>query len=648
MFDYVVYLFYRAGTDLLILLPLPLIFAIGQIGGAIGWLALPHYRKLALRNVRIAFGDELSEKQMRGIVRRHFQRLGANLLCSVKFTRMPMERILERVRLENFEYAENCFRQKQPFVLCLSHIGSWEFCSQLFPHFAHGQRTATVYQRIRNPHIDRHVRAARSRFGLEVFERSEGFGRAIELLRSRGGIGILMDQHAGDGGLWTPFFGRLASTTPLPALLARRTHAKLIGFAVHTVGFARWRAVAETPIDGASESIEKLTACGNEILEKQVRRAPEDWFWVHNRWKTPRPNFLLAKYKRGVFLPEKTRLKPFRILIRSSNWMGDAVMSAPAVRAIKDGRPDAQVTVAVPKKIAPLWKIISEVDEIIALPSKSVFVAARLFRQKRPFDVAILFPNSLRSALEIFLARIPRRVGLTGHWRRWLLNQRPRETFSRGIVHQTYKYLELASTIGAKMEPRFPAAHSIRGRRDQLKFGLCPGAEYGPAKRWPRFADVTREIATRFPVQWILFGTAGDAAVGFEIAAALGEKCLNRIGQTTLEELIDELRDCDLLLTNDTGTMHLAALLRVPTISIFGSTEPLRTGPLGRGHRIFRHHVECSPCFLRECPLDFRCMHAVTSAEVVAAIQQMISGQVEGTKSGNVAFAAAFGNHTSV
>jgi heptosyltransferase II len=624
MVDYAVYLVYRIGTGLLGLLSLPLAFAIGQMGGVVAWLVLPQYRKLALHNVRIAFGSELSERQIRRIVRRHFQQLGANLLCSVNFPRMPMEKILQRVKIEHLEHIENCFRKKQPVVLFLSHIGSWEFCTRLFPHFLRGHRTATIYQRIRNPHIDRHVREMRSRFGLEVFERGEGFGKAIELLRSGGGIGVLMDQHAGDGGLWTPFFGRLASTTPLPALLARRTQAALIGFAIHTDGFARWRAIAGPPIEGTGESIEKLTARGNEIVEKQVRRAPEDWFWVHNRWKTPRPNFLLAKYKRGVFVPEGIQLKPFRILIRSSNWLGDAVMSVPAVRLIKNGRPDAHVSIAVPEKLAAVWGIVPEVDEVIALPSKSLVAAARLFRGRPPFDVAILFPNSFRSALEVFLAGIPRRVGWRGHWRRWLVNQAPRERIPLGIIHQAYKYLELASTLGAVVNPQFPPARLIAKGREHFKFGLCPGAEYGPAKQWPRFAEVAQEIAGRFPVQWILFGTAGDGAVGIKVAAVLGDKCVNRIGQTRLEELINELRDCDLLLTNDTGTMHLADLLRVPTVSIFGSTEPQLTGPLGQGHRIFRHHVECSPCFLRECPLDFRCMAAVTSAEVVAEIERML------------------------
>src|SRR5205807_10498149 len=237
----------------------------------------------------------------------------------------------------------------------------------------------------------------------------------------------------------------------------------------------------------------------------------------------------------------KTRLKPFRMLIRSSNRLGDAVMSVPAVRAIKGGRPDAHLTVAVPEKLAPLWKIVSEIDEVIVLPSKSIFVAARLIRQNPPFDAAILFPNSLRSALEVFLAGIPRRVGLTGHWRAWLLYQGPRKTFSRGIVHQTSKYLELATTVGAKVTPQFPAANPIKSRRAQFKFAFCPGAEYGAAKGWPRFAEVAEEISARFPVRWILFGTAGDGAGGLEIAKRLGGKCVDRIGQQTVGEVIDEL-----------------------------------------------------------------------------------------------------------
>ena len=158
------------------------------------------------------------------------------------------------------------------------------------------------------------------------------------------------------------------------------------------------------------------------------------------------------------------------------------------------------------------------------------------------------------------------------------------------------------------------------------KLGLCPGAEYGPAKRWlpERFGEVALAIVQQRPVQWVLFGTAADQERGAAIESALGARCLNRIGQTTLEQLATELGECALLLTNDTGTMHLATLLGVPVVAIFGSTEPLLTGPLGNARHIIRHQVECSPCFLRECPIDFRCMTAVSVEEVVAAVSSQL------------------------
>jgi lipopolysaccharide heptosyltransferase II len=166
----------------------------------------------------------------------------------------------------------------------------------------------------------------------------------------------------------------------------------------------------------------------------------------------------------------------------------------------------------------------------------------------------------------------------------------------------------------------------IKSNGAPAKLGLCPGAEYGPAKRWlpERFAEVALAIAGQRPVQWILFGTAADQERGAAIDSALGAHCVNRIGQTSLDQLAAELGECALLLTNDTGTMHLATLLGVPVVAVFGSTEPRLTGPLGTGHDIMRHQVECSPCFLRECPLDFRCMKAVSVEEVTAAVSDQL------------------------
>ncbi len=334
--------------------------------------------------------------------------------------------------------------------------------------------------------------------------------------------------------------------------------------------------------------------------------------------------------------PEQANSLPARILIRSSNWLGDAVMTLPAVRAIKLTRPDSHITILTRAKLADFWKMAPEVDAIIPCEqNESVFAVAKKIRSG--FDLAVVFPNSVRSALEVYLARIPRRAGSHGKYRRWLLTAVFPGRIKPGPPrHQMHHYLDLVEFAGAKVDESMrrtetalrPVTRSLSSgdKAPKIKIGLCPGAEYGRAKRWlpERFAEVVNAVSQRRDCEWMFFGTVRDMRVGENIASLLKADFTNLIGKTTLAELISALSECRLLLTNDTGTMHLAAFLGVPTVSLFGSTEPALTGPLGSGNRILHHHVECSPCFLRDCPLDFRCMKAIASDEAVEAVLRML------------------------
>ena len=633
--DRSVFWLYRLITGAICLLPLTAVFRIGWALGTFTFFVSGKYRRLVLHNLGIAFGREKTSAELRTLARKHFATLGANLLSSIKLPRLSRAEIESVVKMEGIETLKAGAAKGKGFVMVISHLGNWEMFAQLSP-ILFPCPVGTIYQALGNRFIDAEVRRDRARLGLAVFERKEGFGAASKFMREGGAVGVLVDQHAGDAGLWCPFFGRLASTSTLAATLALRTGSLLVPAAVYTDGIARWRCVIHEQVNARKFTTEGITKWTAKVLEQQIRRSPEDWFWVHNRWKLPKPKFLLATYKRGVAIPaafaDLENLQRFRILIRSTNWLGDAVMSIPAVRAIKRGRPDAHVTILTPAKLADLWKEVAEVDEVIGIEcGDSIFRVAQKIR--RDFDAVVIFPNSLRSAIEAWLAKIPRRVGFPGHHRAWLLNQifhgkkKKKNARPEPPKHQVHHYLALAEFIGADIENA--AIPQIRNPKSEIrnpKIGLVPGAEYGPTKRWfpERFAEVVRAVSASRACEWVLFGVPKDAPLGEEILRDFTGKHRNLIGKTTLTELIAELRACDLLLTNDTGTMHLAAFLGVPTVSLFASTEPALTGPLGDIHRVIRHHVACSPCFLRECPLDLRCMKAIEPAEVIAAIEAML------------------------
>ena len=198
MVDYCVYFCYRAALALITALPLRVVFSVGKALGLLAWLSLRKYRRLARHNVEIAFGEEKSVAEKNWIVRRHFQNLGANLLSGMKLNTMSIERVAARVQVEGAEEFHRQLRQKRPVVLVLSHLGSWELIAQFPPYHFGYTRLSTVYQKLGNPYLDRFVRRQRARFGIELFDRSEGFAEAIRLLRGGGAIGILSDQHAGD------------------------------------------------------------------------------------------------------------------------------------------------------------------------------------------------------------------------------------------------------------------------------------------------------------------------------------------------------------------------------------------------------------------------------------------------------------------
>ncbi|MCP4846864.1 MAG: lipopolysaccharide heptosyltransferase II [Verrucomicrobiaceae bacterium] len=630
---YATYLGYRAFEGLLNILPLSCVFAAGKLCGWVSYYLLGHYRKLTQRNIRHAFGEEKSQREIHALAHHAFTTLGANLLSSIKLSTMSEEAINKHIEFDGKENISNCIEQGRGFIFLIGHLGAWEILAHINAITTETRR-ATLYRPLSNPYLNAHILRRRERTGLKAFDRKDGFNAPITHLRKGGTIGILIDQHAGDRGHWCPFFGRLASTSSLAPLMAERTGVAMFPLSIMTVGHARWKMRIGKPIEpGQGQSLATTTAQLNLLMEEIIRQSPRDWFWVHNRWKTPTPKFLLTKYRRGYSLPpdmSEAELKPFRILVRSPNPLGDACMSVPAIRAIKRGRPDTEITVLCPENLTTFWQEEEHVDHVISRSrSASNRSVAKVLRAAGPFDVAILLPNSIRCAIEARKAGIPHIVGYPSKWRNWMIHQliAPRNTATGPRPHHITHYLKIAETIGADLADQTifdpPAA---KPKPDTGRIAISAGADYGPSKCWPadRFIATANHITEKHPdAHFVLLGTKSEESIGKHIADELGARCSDMTGKTNLSSLMDELRRCVLLITNDTGSMHLAAHLGIPTVAIFGSTEPAWTGPLGKGHEVIRHHVPCSPCFLRQCPMDFSCMTKITPLDVAGAVDDV-------------------------
>ena len=360
---------------------------------------------------------------------------------------------------------------------------------------------------------------------------------------------------------------------------------------------------------------------------------------------------------------------PRRILVRGVNWLGDAVMTTPALMRLREKFPAAHITLLTHEKLRDLYLHHPALNETISFnKDEGLFALGRRLRIGK-FDLALVLPNSPRSAMEVWLARIPRRIGGEWPWRNWFLTDailaragavkmhKRTEAEVRDLIseqpstlnpqpttapasHHIHQYLHLVAALGADGSALPPmlavTEEEIADAKKKFDleniaapiFALNPGAEYGPAKRWPaeKFIAAAREIQKRTNCHWLILGGKADVQTAETIASSIGNRQSaigNVAGRTSLRELMALMKLSRVLLTNDTGPMHVAAALGTPVVVPFGSTSPELTGPGMPGdlrHRLLKSDAPCSPCFLRECPIDFRCMNGIGVERVVEAV----------------------------
>lgn len=334
------------------------------------------------------------------------------------------------------------------------------------------------------------------------------------------------------------------------------------------------------------------------------------------------------------------KINPKNILVRSTNWIGDAIMTTPAVRTIRQNFPEAHIAILAYPWVADIFRNSPHVDEVILYNKNGRHRGLRgILRIGRElaaadFDAAILLQNAFSAALISVLAGIPVRAGYIRDARRLLLTHPVKIDPAVRKLHQVHYYQELCRGLGMvpgsdqlflqlSPEVNLWARKFVADFTGRLIIGFNPGAAYGPAKCWPveRYGRLAEILAGEFNAVIPVFGTGADSVTAEAIKSFAPDNVIDLAGNTSLAEAMALIGICDCFVTNDSGLMHVAAAQRTPLVAIFGSTDPVATGPFFEGSVIIQHKLECQPCFKTHCKSDFSCMLDIGVDEVAGAVR---------------------------
>lgn len=583
--DRVSYYGFRCLEFSLWLLPMKFWCLFGRLTGLLAWLILPHYRRLVRRNMRIIFGGAKTTAQLRSLVKDNFQTLICNFIASAKAATMSDKALAKHFTIIGKENVINSLDTNGKGVICaIAHMGNWELLARVRSGFTEVPRFGSMYRELDNPLMETLWQDRRQKSGCEMFgKKTTTLANSSNILRNNGMLGILCDQNAGNYGIIVPYYGKLTSTTNLPALLQRRTKADIIPVTVRTISLGKWE-VSFGPalkLRGTGKEIADTTALINEKLAEAGRLSPADGFWLHNRWKqtvlTPREEpipVLESSYGKATL--------PLRIVVSMPDHLDEALRFIPVMKAISAHRYDTEWQVICPDNQIPFWEQEPLVSHIVG---KSGDLREKISHLNNASPVALDFAFLLDSDSKVYkeLNRLSGVAMLSISGEHPKLKTKGRYTVLRPKsaghrIHDLDKFLHRVQI------PQF-SENFLPVKRIDAPKGLTlisPFSTLGKEYEWSK--SFWSKFNKKWPGSLTILALEQDAERAEQWARDLDLDCII----ASIPNILAELRHCKQLIAIDGAIPELAAYVGTPSITLFNLRDPERYCPLGGFHKCIK------------------------------------------------------------
>ncbi len=607
---------------LLKLVSMRTLYRFGNAVGVVAWHLLPQRRKIVERNLRIVLDPALRGKDLQKLSRENFKRTIANFLCSAKTATLTDEQLKKCVTIVGHKEFAAPVLEGRGQVCAIVHSGNWESLARIRVFFPEVERYGSMYRQFDNPLMEEYVYKRRTERGTQMFSKEGGIKAPMKLLREGAALGVLSDQFVWEG-VYVPFFGKVTGTTPLPALLRKRTGADMVAVAVRTDTPGHWIADMGNVVDFSRSdgSLAGDTIEVNRRLEALIRESVMDVFWMHHRWKSI--DRFAPLDKKTAALLENMDLKPYRILVAVPRELDEALVTVPLIRALKAVRCDMQVDVICPSAQLGVWKAVPEVTHVLphdSLKQLRQELSTDEFYNDGPLDLGVMLDGDMETlkALEpygpIMFSGLDTHPGA----RKYKFRVKAPVLRAAPPAHRVQLYLQLGRLHG--LDVSHPSLFPVKKAAvaEDAPILIAPFSNLGSASEWS--GERWEELVPLLPGRVVLAALEEDR----ERASALAERLNIELAVGTPEALFPVMDAAAAAVAVDGDIPALCSFRGLPVVTLFATRLPDVYRPMGAFNRSLYSHRCCSPCFLKECDRETPCNRDISLKEVLSALGEIV------------------------